>query len=177
MIFRKANASDIDAIERIYNQIHLAEKNGEANVGWEMGVYPIRKTAEDALKREDLFVLEDDGVIIGSGIINQNQVDVYANANWRYKADPSEVMVFHTLVIDPNKKGKGYGRAFMKFYEEYALQNNYKYLRIDTNEKNKVARRIYKSLGYEEIDIIPCVFNGLEGVNLVLMEKYLKNNI
>ncbi len=37
MIFRKANANDIDAIERIYNEIHLAEKNGEANIGWEMG--------------------------------------------------------------------------------------------------------------------------------------------
>ncbi|ERT63654.1 GNAT family N-acetyltransferase [Peptoniphilus sp. BV3AC2] len=177
MIFRKASASDIDAIERIYYQIHLAEKNGEANVGWEMGVYPVRKTAEYALKREDLFVLEDDGFIIGSGIINRNQVDVYANANWKYKADPSEVMVFHTLVIDPNKKGKGYGRAFMKFYEEYALQNNCKYLRIDTNEKNKIARNLYKSLGYEEIGMIPCTFNGVEGVNLVLIEKYLKNNI
>lgn len=61
----------------------------------------------------------------------------------------------------------------MKFYEDYALKNNCKYLRIDTNEKNKVARRIYKFLGYEEIDIIPCVFNGLEGVNLVLIEKAL----
>ena len=65
----------------------------------------------------------------------------------------------------------------MKFYEEYALQNNCKYLRIDTNEKNKVARKIYKSLGYEEIGMIPCTFNGVEGVNLVLIEKYLKNNI
>lgn len=44
-------------------------------------------------------------------------------------------------------------------------------------KKNKIARNLYKSLGYEEIDIIPCVFNGLEGVNLVLIEKYLKNNI
>lgn len=174
MNIRKANANDIDAVERIYNAIHLAEKAGEAHIGWEMGVYPVRQTAEDALKREDLFVLEEDGLIIGSGIINQNQVDVYENAHWRYKADPSEVMVFHTLVIDPGKKGKGYGRAFMKFYEDYALKNNCKYLRIDTNEKNKVARRIYKSLGYEEIDIIPCVFNGLEGVNLVLIEKALK---
>lgn len=64
-------------------------------------------------------------------MINQNQVDVYADADWRYKADPSEVMVLHTLVIDPGKKGKG----DMKFYEDYALKNNCKYLRIDTNEK------------------------------------------
>lgn len=174
MNIRKANANDIDAIDRIYNKIQLAEKASEAHVGWEAGVYPVRQTAEDALKRADLFVLEEDGLIIGSGIINQNQVDVYENANWRYKADPSEVMVLHALAIDPGKKGKGYGKAFIKFYEDYALINNCHYLRMDTNEKNKVARRFYRSLGYEEIDIIPCVFNGLEGVNLVLIEKALK---
>ncbi len=49
----------------------------------------------------------------------------------------------------------------MKFYEEYALQNNCKYLRIDTNEKNKIARNLYKSLRYEEIGMIPCTFNGV----------------
>lgn len=173
MNIRKANANDINAIERIYNKIQLAEKNGETSVGWEMGVYPVRQTAEDALNRDDLFVLDAADIIIGSGIINQNQVDVYANANWRYKADPSEVMVLHTLAIDPGKKGKGYGKAFIKFYEDYALINNCHYLRMDTNEKNKVARRFYRSLGYEEIDIIPCTFNGLEGVNLVLIEKAL----
>lgn len=174
MNIRKANANDIDAVERINNEIHQAEQKGEAHIGWEMGVYPVRKTAEDALKRGDLFVLEEDGVIIGSGIINRDQVDVYADAHWRYKADPSEVMVLHTLVIDPGKKGKGYGSAFIKFYEDYALKNHCKYLRIDTNEKNKAARRIYKSLGYKEVDIIPCTFNGLEGVNLVVIEKALK---
>lgn len=152
----------------------IRREKGEAQIGWEAGVYPVRQTADDALKKDDLFVLEEDGLIIGSRIINQNQVDVYADADWRYKADPSEVMVFHTLVIDPGKKGKGYGRAFMKFYEDYALKNHCKYLRIDTNEKNKVARKIYQSLEYEEIDFIPCTYNGLEGVNLVLIEKALK---
>lgn len=106
MNIRKANGNDMDAVERIYNEIHRAEQKGEAHIGWEAGVYPVRQTAEDALKRENLFVLEEDGLIIGSGIINQNQVDVYADADWRYKADPSEVMVFHTLVIDPDKKGR-----------------------------------------------------------------------
>lgn len=174
MSIRKANGNDIDAIEKIYNEIHRAEQKGEAHVGWEMGVYPVRKTAEDALKRGDLFVLEEDGVIIGSGSINREQVDVYKDAHWRHKADPSEVMVLHTLAMDPGKKGKGYGRAFMQFYEDYALKNNCSYLRMDTNEKNKAARRLYKSLGYEEIDFIPCTYNGLEGVNLVLIEKALK---
>jgi len=170
-MIRKATAADLDGIAGIYDRIHTAEERGEATIGWQRGIYPERATAEAALARDDLFVQEEDGAIVGTGIINQLQVDSYAQGNWRYPADPSEVMVLHTLVIDPEKKGRGYGKTFVAYYEAYALQNGCPYLRIDTNERNAAARRLYRSLGYEEIGIVPCTFNGLEGINLVLIEK------
>lgn len=173
MIIRKAIRKDIDFIENIYEKIHQAEENGFISVGWKRDIYPVRKTAEDALKRHDLFVMEENGVILASGIINQEQVDVYKKAKWKFEATDSEVMVLHTLVVDPDMSGKGYGKNFVKFYEEYARSKNCKYLRIDTNEKNKSARSLYKSLDYKEIDCIPCTFNGLKGVNLILIEKKL----
>lgn len=135
MIIRKAEARDLDAIESIYNNVLLKEEEGEVIIGWERGIYPRRETAEAALKRNDIFVMEDEGAIVGSGIINKEQVDVYEKANWKYKAKDSEVMVLHTLVIDPNKSGKGYGKKFVEFYEDYARTNDCKYLRMDTNEK------------------------------------------
>ena len=171
MTVRKSEAADINAIAAIYDKIHTAEEKGEAVIGWERGIYPERDTAVAALKRGDIFVIEDGGIIVGTGILNKIQVDVYVQGNWKYDADPSEVMVMHTLVIDPDYKGRGYGKRFVKFYEEYALSNSCPYLRIDTNEKNNAARNFYKKLGYKEVGIVPCIFNGLEGVNLVLMEK------
>jgi len=60
------------------------------------------------------------------------------------------------------------------FYEQYALQNGCFYLRMDTNARNTRARALYKSLGYTEPDIVPCVFNGIPGVQLVLLEKKLE---
>ena len=83
-------------------------------------------------------------------------------------------MLLHTLVIDPDKKRKGLGKSFVKFYEKYSKNSGCKYLRLDTNEKNVNARGMYKKMGYREIGIVPCVFNGLEGVNLVLIEKALE---
>lgn len=173
MIIRKAEARDLDAIESIYNKILLKEEEGEVTIGWKRGIYPRRETAEAALKREDMFVIEDDGAFVGAGIINKEQVDVYAKAKWKYSAEDSEVMVLHTLVIDPDKSGRGYGKRFVDFYEDYARENGCKYLRMDTNEKNKVARSLYTKLGFNEIDCLPCIFNGLEGVNLILFEKKL----
>ena len=36
------------------------------------------------------------------------------------------------------------------------------------------ARRLYARLGYREIGIVPTVFNGIPGVDLVLLEKNLE---
>ncbi len=175
MNIRKATINDIDAIEKIYDDIHSAEENGKQTIGWIRGVYPIRATAENALKRDDLFVLEDDGMIQATAIINKTQVDSYSKAHWQHKASDDEVCVLHTLVVSPSASKKGYGKSFIQFYEDYALKNGCAELRIDTNARNKVARSMYKKLGYTEVDIIPTDFNGIPNINLVLLEKYLGN--
>ena len=115
----------------------------------------------------------ENGEIVGTAILNQTQVDSYAGANWRYDAPDSEVMVLHTLVIDPEAKSRGLGREFAAFYEGYALAHGCRYLRIDTNARNARARRFYQKLGYAEIGVVPCMFNGIAGVQLVLLEKRL----
>ena len=173
MIFRKATAEDIIAIAEIYDQIHTTEESGEAVIGWIRNVYPTADTAWASLARGDLFVGEDAGKIFGAAIINQLQVDSYSEGAWEFPAQDNEVMVLHTLVISPKAARTGYGKAFVKFYEEYALSQNCHYLRMDTNARNLRARAMYKKLGYREIGIVPCVFNGIEGVQLVLLEKKL----
>ena len=173
MMIRKATAKDIDAVEKLYDAIHTAEENGKQTIGWIRGIYPVRKTAEMALARDDLFVLEDDGKICGTGILNKIQVDSYAEGHWEHEVPDERVCVLHTLVIDPDSVGKGDGRAFIEYYETYAQENDCTELRIDTNARNAVARAMYKKHGYTEIGIVPTVFNSIEGVQLVLLEKYL----
>ena len=75
---RKADAADLDAVVRVYEHVHDAEEAGPAQVGWVRGVYPVRSTAEAALEQGDLFVEEADGAVVGTGIFNRLQADVYA---------------------------------------------------------------------------------------------------
>ena len=175
-MIRKAEIKDLDAVDCLYQEIHDAESTGLVTTGWIREIYPVRATAEAALERDDLFVLEENGRILGSGIINQLQVDVYEGAPWKYHISDEQVCVLHTLVISPAARGKGYGRAFIRFYEDYALQHGYTELRIDTNERNMAARAMYSKYDYQEIDIVPTTFNGIAGVNLVLLEKQIRNN-
>ena len=173
MQFRKATPADIPSIAEIYEDIHIEEDAGRVTIGWERGVYPTKATAEVALSRDDLFVGVDDDITFGAAIINQQQVDVYEGAAWIYAARNEEVMVLHTLVISPKAARRGYGEAFVRFYEDHARKAGCSVLRIDTNERNIRARAMYEKLGYRESDMVPCRFNGIDGVHLVLLEKKL----
>lgn len=171
--FRSAEAGDIPAVSRIYERIHAAEREGTLSIGWIEGVYPTEGTARAALERDDLFVCECGGAVVAAAIINKQQVDVYENGAWLYPAEEDKVMVLHTLVVDPFFSGRGVGKAFVGFYESLARESGCTVLRMDTNARNLTARSMYAKLGYREADIVPCVFNGIPDVQLVLLEKNL----
>ena len=172
MIIRKATQEDLQRIAAIYDEVHTREEAGEVTTGWIRNVYPVQKTAEDAISRNDMFVQTDEtGVITAAGIINQVQADVYKDVNWVYPAREDEVMVLHTLVVSVHPGHRGSGKEFLEFYEAYALEHGCKYLQLDTNVKNKAARDFYQKHGYHEIGTVPTVFNGIPGVDLVLLEK------
>ena len=174
-MIRQAQQQDIDRIADIYRHIHDAEEAGEASIGWVRSVYPTAQTAQEGVSRGDMFVEEQDGIIVAAGRINQEQVKEYADCPWLYPAADCEVMVLHTLVVDPQIKGRGYGAEFVRFYEAYAADHGCRYLRIDTQEKNAAARRFYQKLGFREAGIVPCTFNGIPDVQLVCLEKKIES--
>jgi len=173
-MIRKAKIEDINDVVSIYDDVHSREESGEVTTGWLRDIYPTGETAKTSLARGDLFVQSDEaGEIIGTAIINKQQVDCYVNGNWKYDADDDEIMVIHTLVIKGDSAGQGRGSEFLNYYETYAKDNGCRYLRLDTNARNMAARSFYKRHGYWEVGTTPTVFNGIPGVDLVLIEKAL----
>ena len=170
-MFRRAETGDLNAITRIYDEIHDEIESGRASIGWIRGVYPTRATAEAAIQLGDMYVEVEDGEIVAAARINQYQGPEYDGARWSFDAPPEQVLVLHTLVVDPAVKGRGCGTAFVRFYEELARTTGRPYLRIDTNARNTPARALYARLGYTEAGIVAGTFNGIPGVELVCLEK------
>ena len=79
-MIRKATKDDLDAVENLYGRMHDAQEAGLICTNWKRGIYPARITAVSALEQDALFIMEENGRIIGSAIINRHQLDIYAGA-------------------------------------------------------------------------------------------------
>ena len=167
MMIRKATTADAKRCLEIYNGVCDWETQNTILTDWDKNFYPTMETVSSALTRDDLYVLEDevDGAgeskIVACGIINQLQPDFYTAYNWKFPAAPNEVLVLHTFAVDVNRKGRGYGRFFMNFYEELARQIGCKVLRIDTTLTNLPAQALYKKLEFKVAGQIENDPNGI----------------
>lgn len=173
-MIRKATLKDLYQIENIYNLTHSIEEKGLTSIGWKRNIYPTRITAEDSINRDDMFVYEKDGQVVACAVINKIQVPEYINAEWQYLVPDDKITVLHTLVVSPDFKGQNIGKEMIDFYEYYAYQTNSPYLRMDTNSTNIFAREFYSKLGYKEVGIVDCNFNGIGNIHLVCLEKLSK---
>ena len=172
-MIRKANERDLYAIAHIYDHIHALEQQGQYTTGWIKGIYPTLQTAQDAIRSGSMYVYEHDVQILASAKIDHIQPPSYSQVNWSISADDRDVLVLHTLVVHPDHSGQGIASLFIRQYEDMAREKQCTALRIDTNARNTKARQLYKRLGYTELGIIPCCFNGIQDVQLVCMEKLL----
>lgn len=170
-MIRKAEEKDVAAVFKIYEKLLDIEESGRGCTCWARGIYPTLSTAQNAFLKGDLFVYEEDGNIAAAAIINKDQPLLYSDCHWKYEAEPEKVTVLHTLVVDPDFSGRGIGKSFVKFYEDFARQNGSEVLRMDTNEKNIPARTLYKKLGYREAGTVKGEFNGMDNIHLVCLEK------
>ena len=52
------------------------------------------------------------------------------------------------LAVDSNFQGQGIGKKLMSAIEDYALENNISYIRLNSNVRRIDAHKFYESIGY-----------------------------
>ncbi|MDE5658399.1 MAG: GNAT family N-acetyltransferase [Muribaculaceae bacterium] len=173
MKIRKGLIADISAVSNIYNSIHDEIEQGRYKMLWHRDLYPTRSWAEEHIADGDLYVMEDNGVIVASAIINHTPLPEYHKGAWYQPDNYNDIMVLHTLVVHPKHMRRGYASAFVDYYEKKAKESGCNRLRLDTQMMDVPARNLYKKRGYVEIDNVPCQFQGISDIDLVLIEKLL----
>lgn len=172
-MIRRALESDIDAVERHYTELLVFEKEHGSRTNWELGVYPTRSVAEKGVTDGTLYVMEEDGELCASMLLNNVQLDAYASIPWEFDAEPDEVLVIHTLCVPPSQAGKGAGKRMVRFALEEAARRGCRVMRLDTWENNEPAANLYRSLGFRYAGKASVLFEGAISENLIFLEKQI----
>lgn len=146
-MIRLASKFDLTSIEGIYKKIHTNEITKGPICNWKKDLYPTIKTAENNL--QDLYVLEHEGKILGSMILNHAQSSEYKDMPWKYKADNQSILVIHTLCTDPQSQCHGVGQKLLNFAIKKAKDSGMTSIRLDTWEHNTPAQKFYTKNHFE----------------------------
>ena len=120
MGFRQAIVADLDVIERGYIEHFAHEKKYGAYTVFREGIYPTRKVAETALQNNALYVYEENGIVLGSVILDGQQPEEYRKIEWPSNAPDEKVTVIHLLMVRPSAAGKGIGSLIVNDAMELA---------------------------------------------------------
>ncbi|MBV7271832.1 GNAT family N-acetyltransferase [Clostridiaceae bacterium UIB06] len=172
-VIRKAVMADIDDVEKIYNDVLDYEANNICYTNWKKGLYPTRMDAETAINHGTLYVGVENNVMVGCAILNHIQLKEYSKLNWNFRANGNEVMVIHTLCIDPMFSKRGFGKKFVDFSEQTAKKLRCKTVRLDTYEGNIPAASLYCKLGYRYVGSVEVNFQNVIMETLKCFEKSL----
>lgn len=172
-MIRKAAQQDIDAVEQGYTELLTYEAEHGSSSNWALGIYPTRSVAEISCGSQTLYVMEQEGEICASMILNQVQSEDYRGILWEYPAKDEEVLVLHTLCIPPSRAGRGYGTDMVRFAIEQAVRMKCRVIRLDTYAGNQPASALYKKLGFRYAGIASVMLQGVIPEEQIFFEKLL----
>jgi len=144
-MYKKANEDELAKIFSIY----LECKENLENKGifqWDEN-YPTRQLINDAIKKGNLYIIEEDNKLIGTFILNTRVDEYWEKIEW----ENNNFLGLHLLAIKPDYQGKGFGKKVLAFCEQKAKEKGYESLHLDVFSKNPAAMNLYINNGYKKV--------------------------
>lgn len=111
--------------------------------------YPNGPIFENDIHRKELFVLKNNGSLVGTVVISTLMDAEYVPVKW---LTPNENNVYiHRLAVSPELQRQGYAQQLMDFAENRARENGHVSIRLDTFSQNIRNQRFYETRGYQRL--------------------------
>lgn len=151
---RKASPEEYWAVRSFYHKLIDELEGAEYSAGWEKEVYPADDYLQESLAKQELFVGEQDGEILGAMIINHSCNESYAKVAFENTFAPDKIMVVHALGVLPSCGGQGYGKKLVEKAISYAKEQDQRAIRLDVLGGNVPAEKLYTGMGFQYIDVV-----------------------
>lgn len=111
---------------------------------WAWPEYPNESLLQKDLETGALYLLKEDGVILGAAAINESFDEEYRNIPWLFGVRPGSI---HRLAVHPARLQQGIARKIMDAGLTLLRERGCDSLRLDTCSDNVPANRLYCSMG------------------------------
>ena len=145
-MIRLATFEDLDSIKSLTEACARAMQEKQIFQWNEQ--YPSRERLKKDIQQKELYVLEEEG-IKGIVVLTPEMDDEYIPIEWL--TPNGNNLYIHRLATSPDDWGSGYGRRLMDFAEDFAKEENYDSVRLDTFSQNQRNQRFYESRGYKRL--------------------------
>lgn len=169
-MIRKAKKEDIAAIAETYRALLTHEQQFGSNSKRKLNVYPTIDVPINKVPTGTMYVLEDDGEICASTILNHEHAEEHSSIDWKYPGMGETVLVIHTLCIPPQKAGCGYGRQMVEYARTVAVKMKCTTIHIDTYAHNEPAKKLYLHNGFRIAGYGHILLQGLIDEEQVYLE-------
>ena len=143
--FRKATTSEIPQIWIILQQA-IARRKKDGSNQWQDG-YPNPEVIKNDIDKNAGFVLTEGDTIIGYSALLINDEPAYEKIEGKWLTN-GDFIVFHRVAISETHLGKGLAKKLLGFIEEFAIINDIRSLKADTNFDNFAMMTIFEKMGY-----------------------------
>lgn len=152
MEFRLAKEIDREKIEKIYEDGSLKLKSLGINQ-WQGNEKPDLNNFSNLNENNIIYILEDKEIIVSTLIIYDKDEDYENNLVGTWNS-PKPYVALHRIATLSGARKKGYGRKIIEFAENYAKENNFKSVRVDTHRENKSMQNLLNSMEYNYVGIV-----------------------
>ena len=114
--------------------------------------YPSEYIFSKDIQMGRLFVFTMQEELIGVIALCEDKDPDYNAVKW-LTPDGNNLYV-HRLAVHPDKQGMGYARKLMDFAEQFAREQSFTSIRLDTFSQNPRNQKFYEQRGYSRLDEI-----------------------
>lgn len=111
--------------------------------------YPSKEAFKNDIEQEELYVLKENNLIIGTIVISTFMDKEYIPITWLTPTKNNYYI--HRLAVHPAHQRKGYARQLMDYAEAFAKAKKATSIRLDTFSQNQRNQRFYETRGYQKL--------------------------
>ena len=144
MNFRKSNKNDINKIMEMIEEAKEYFKSNNIDQ-WQDG-YPNEETIEKDIENNEAYVLEEDGVILGTCMVTIHGEPAYNRIEGKWILNCPYICV-HRIAVDNEYKGKGLASTILD--QVVAMYPDYHSVRMDTHHDNLSMQSFLTKYGFK----------------------------